>query len=201
MKLSQAVVLILIIIGILAILFCTRILYNFSNEGFKVSGSNEKYVESKDDINDTSFSPVTSHIHCLIPNNLPMDKPTYSKVGGHINTGVTDSPVPSEGKYQFYKPQLMYDGIWKEQVNQIDEFAKNNWIIVPTKYRCHEGVYGTNKLFNIRNEPIDGMKVAVDNCAEIVKDQNERRVQLPLRGKCNFFPKPDMEDILGYHII
>lgn len=196
MKLAQAVILVLMILGILAILFCTRLLYSFSNEGFdhKVegfrNGSDEGCAENEADLNDT---------HCLIPPNLPMDKPAYSKVGGYIDKG-SDNLVPSGGKYQFVKPELLYDGIWKEEVNQIDGFAKNNWMMIPDGYGCREGTYGTNKLFDIKNEPIDGMKVAVDNCAEIVKDQNERRVQLPLRGKCNFFPEPDMEDILGYRI-
>lgn len=196
MKLVQAVILVLMCLGILAILFCTRLLYSFSNEGFdhKVEG-----FHSGADLNETSTPSVTSHTHCLIPNNLPMDKPAYAKVGGHIDRG-SDDLVPSGGKYQFVKPQLLYDGIWKEEINQIDGFAKNNWMMIPDGYGCREGIYGTNNLFDIKNEPIDGMKVAVDNCSEIVARDNERRVQLPLRGKCKFSCEPDMEDILGYRI-
>lgn len=196
MKLVQAVILVLMCLGILAILFCAKLLYSFSNETFKprVEG-----FHNGADLNETNAAPVTSHTHCLIPNNLPMDKPTYAKVGGHIDRG-SDDLLPSEGKYQFVKPELLYDGIWKEEINQIDGFAKNNWMMIPDGYGCREGIYGTNKLFDIKNEPIDGMKVAVDNCSEIVARDNERRVQLPLRGKCKFSCEPDMEDILGYRI-
>lgn len=201
MKLVQVVILILMVLGILAILFCARLLYSFSNEAFKAKTEVEGF-HNKDDLNDTNFGcdPV-SGTHCLIPNNLPMDKPRYAKVGGYIEKG-SDNLVPSAGKYQFVKPELLYDGIWKEEVNQIDGFAKNNWRMIPEQQNSpfKEGVYGTNKLFDIKNEPIDGMKAPVDNCSEIIALKNERSVQLPLRGKCNFYPEPDMEDILGYRI-
>ena len=199
MKLSQAIILVLIIIGILAILFCTRILYSFSNESFAPSkavegfraGANRSCTGYKNCAVDEA---ELNNTHSLIPHNLPMDKPAYAKVGGYIRTG-GDGLVPSHGKYQFVKPQLLYDAIWKEQINQIDGFAKNNWTMIPDGYACQERVYGTDKLFDIKNEPIDGMKEPVDGCAN-----KERDVQLPVRGKCNFFPEPDIEDMLGYKI-
>lgn len=189
MEISHVIILILFIIILIAILLCLRLLRNFTNdstlEGFKC-GTDEN------DLNNT---------HCLIPPNLPLDKPAYAKVGGEMNKTAGEPLVPEEGKYQFVKPQLLYDGIWKEKVNQIGNFAKNNWMIIPDGYRCLESgsqVYGADKFFNIKNTPIDGMKVPVDNCAEIVA--SERRVKMPLRTSCKYFPEPDMEDILGYRI-
>lgn len=195
MKPLQAFILVLICIGIVAIIFCTRLLFSLSNEAFnnKLEGfTNQEYDTEPEISYDT---------HSLIPNNLPMDKPSYTKVGGYIDQG-SDNLVPSEGKYQFIKPQLLYDGIWKKEINQIDQFAKNNWSIPQDGCinQQEQSVYGTNKLFDIKNESIDGMKVAVDNCSEIVSIENERKVQLPLRGRCKFYCEPDMEDILGYRI-
>ena len=201
MKLVQAVILVLMILGIFAIIFCTRLLYSFSNEGFdhNIEKFHSEINLNKENINDT---------HCLIPNNLPMDKPSYAKVSGYIEK-TSDHLVPNKGKYQFVKPQLLYDGIWKENINQIDGFAKNNWMIITDQYAKHqkhngyssqEETYGTNKFFDIKNEKIDGLKIPVDNCEEIIASENERRIQLPLRGKCKFSCEPDMEDMLGYRI-
>jgi hypothetical protein len=163
------------VLTIFAILFCTRLLYSFS-ENFE-----------------TDINYNKNNTHYLIPANLPIQKSSYVKVGNNILNNLQNSTKKNFNKYQFIKPQLLYDGIWKNNINQIENFAKNDWSI--DNNNCHLDVYGSNKFFNIKNIPIDGIENPVNGCANY-----ERIIQRPIRDNCKFYPEPDMEDILGYRI-
>ena len=181
----KIVIFALLLIFIGATLFLFKLLSSsrsILDEGF-LSGPTQTYCKNTrcgmtpEELNDS---------HLLIPSNLPHQKAEYATVS--CTRSKKDTPIaPEDGLWNFGKPQLLYDGIWKETVEYRDkDHAKNEWRMTE---KCLEGTYGSNKLFNIRNMPIDGMPVPVDNCEEIIS----RDVQIS--GYC---PMPDEEDILGY---
>lgn len=187
----KIVIFALLIIFLLITLFLFKLLRSsrsILDEPF-YSGPTQTYCKNTrcgmtpDELNDS---------HLLIPSNLPHEKPEYATVSCTRSTK-EDQIAPESGLWNFGKPQLLYDGIWKETIKyKGKDQAKNEWRLIPKGYKCLDQssrTYGSNKLFNIRNLPIDGMPVPVDNCSEIIS----RDVQIS--GYC---PMPDEEDILGY---
>ena len=160
---------------------------NLGNEGFEVNETSD--VKEPFCTNPCLTENTT---HCLIPANPPESQPQYFKVGNE-EADKEVPMVPSEGKYMFKKPELLYDGIWRSEPNRIGCYEKNNWRLAGDG--CSAGTYGANKYFDIKNKPIDGMKAPVDGCAELSK--KSRQAQEP-NTICKYYPEPDMEDILGY---
>ncbi len=99
--------------------------------------------------------------HALMAPNIPDDVQTRYRVGGKFYKKLDYPLAPKEGKYEFPKPKLLYDGIW-ESHRTIDDnnIETQKWTLVK-KYFPTKGKYATDKFFHL---PLKSVPIGTEVC-------------------------------------
>jgi len=139
-----------------------------------------------------------------VPANVPAMLNTEGKTFyvGNSENEVPDEPiVESEGKYQFRKPQLLYDGVWGENCELDGKGGMAcNWKAMSGNCPLDKGdlVYGTDKFFQTPKKW--GTIISPPDCPVTAKmyPNGPTYLENARRNPPMFLDKPTVEDILGF---
>ena len=125
---------------------------------------------------------------------------------GNRRPFVPDVPIVSDkGKYEFRKPQWLYDGVWGEKCKLDGKgYERCDWMEQDANFPLDKVgyVYGGDTFFHLpeRNIPIGGQVVKEPDCPASAKmyDNGPTYEENMKNNVPVYLQTPDMEDVLGF---